>query len=194
MNYCNLKKAMSFAEKAHDDQKYDDKPYLFHLNMVVDILDRLGFNDEVTLSAAFLHDVVEDTPITLQDIEKEFGPNVAFIVQFCTDAQGESRDERKAETHRSVKKSLRDSSIPNPLKLKAISVKYADRIANVGYSITSNNERMLSMYIQEFSEFRRHYSIIYGIPDLYNQELIYGLDHMVAEKTIPNSLKDIIHA
>jgi (p)ppGpp synthase/HD superfamily hydrolase len=94
-------RARRYAENAHSAidhrRKYSGRPYVEHLERVArrvaDVTD-----DPLAIAAAWLHDVVEDTPATLHDIEREFGSAVAQLVAALTDVGPEcgNRDSRKA--------------------------------------------------------------------------------------------------
>src|SRR6187200_1170585 len=72
--------AYEVARDAHKDQvRRSGDPYIAHPLGVAVILADLGL-DDVTLAAALLHDAVEDTSVTLADLEQQFGPDVAAIV------------------------------------------------------------------------------------------------------------------
>ena len=77
-----VEKAITFASKAHEGQlrKGTDKPYILHPIETMILVMRLSYANEDLLAAAVLHDVVEDTPVTLRRVEKEFGPHVAALV------------------------------------------------------------------------------------------------------------------
>src|SRR3989339_1050182 len=77
-------KAYHFADNAHKGQmRYEGTPYITHLIETVKILSNLRV-DENTLIAAVLHDVSEDTSYSINDIQKEFGEHVAFLVNGVT--------------------------------------------------------------------------------------------------------------
>lgn len=81
-----INKAVTFAAKAHDGQYRrtgNKAPYISHCFQVGLILSRAGFSEEIVM-AGILHDIVEDTPVSLEDIENEFGENVASIVAGVT--------------------------------------------------------------------------------------------------------------
>ena len=80
-------KAASFARCAHADQrrKYNDRPYIQHPARVAGRVAAHPDATEVMAAAAFLHDVVEDTPYTLDEIVAEFGRDVARLVAELTD-------------------------------------------------------------------------------------------------------------
>ena len=79
-------KAASFARCAHAEQrrKYNDRPYIQHPARVAGRVAAHPDATEVMVAAAFLHDVVEDTPHTLDEIVAEFGPDVARLVAELT--------------------------------------------------------------------------------------------------------------
>jgi guanosine-3',5'-bis(diphosphate) 3'-pyrophosphohydrolase len=97
-------KAASFATWAHDGQrrKWGDEPYIMHPFRVVDILLGVGIDDENTLIAAFLHDVLEDCADKVKpvDIQNEFGVKVLVMVTTLTDPPKSmgNRKMRKAMT------------------------------------------------------------------------------------------------
>lgn len=88
--------ARRYATTAHAEmgqrRKYTDEPYIVHPAAVVELV-RSVTDNEVMLAAAWLHDTVEDTPTTLQDIESHFGEPVALLVSMLTDnAQPNARN------------------------------------------------------------------------------------------------------
>ncbi|RLL42069.1 bifunctional (p)ppGpp synthetase/guanosine-3',5'-bis(diphosphate) 3'-pyrophosphohydrolase [Oceanobacillus piezotolerans] len=97
-------KAKAFAIKAHFGQtrKNSNAPYITHPIRVAERLQQAGFRDEL-VSAGYLHDVAEDTPYTLEDIKKEFGPEVARIVAAHTEDKSKSWQERKQHTINTIK-------------------------------------------------------------------------------------------
>lgn len=80
-----LKAAYDFSAAAHEGQKRQTgEPYFIHPCAVVNILVDLGFDDVSTLVAAFLHDVLEDTPVTSDELEQKFGKEVLELVEGVT--------------------------------------------------------------------------------------------------------------
>ena len=79
-------KAIEFATKAHGDQvrKYCGSPYITHPIAVSKIVETVDHTEEM-LAAAVLHDVVEDTPVTIEEVAEEFGETVAELVSYLTD-------------------------------------------------------------------------------------------------------------
>ena len=139
--------ALLFATKSHSTQMYDsDKPYLFHLNLVGIVLSRFGFdfirNPNLHI-AALLHDTLEDTKTSYNELKTMFGENVAEIVYSVTDGKGRNREERHRNTYPELANNL-----------EAVVIKLADRIANVEYGIQTNNIKMFRKYRSEYGYFR----------------------------------------
>ena len=113
-----VKKAYELAEKAHKEQKRESgEPYIIHpLNVCMNLT--LFKADGATLCAGLLHDVVEDTKYTLEDIEKEFGPDVAHLVDGVTKISNLHFDSKEEATNANIRRiinSLNDdilASIP----------------------------------------------------------------------------------
>ncbi|TXB65612.1 HD domain-containing protein [Phaeodactylibacter luteus] len=83
-----LLKAAVFAAEQHQYQRragYDRLPYLNHLLKVAEILARFGETNETLLLAALFHDILEDTPVTQEELAQHYGANVAGIVAELTD-------------------------------------------------------------------------------------------------------------
>jgi len=137
--------AEEFANLIHTDsgKTYDKKPYITHCQEVVDILLANNVTDKSIIAAAYLHDVVEDCDVSLTTIEDIFGRKIRDLVYAVTDEPGANRKERKEKTYKKM------VEIEN-----AVKIKLADRIANVGHSIDSNNERMFRMYLNEAEDFK----------------------------------------
>ena len=81
-----LERAIRQAAKWHDGQhrKGSTLPYMVHPFAVAMILDRMGFAEDAVI-AGLLHDVVEDTEATLEQVETDFGPRVAELVGWCSE-------------------------------------------------------------------------------------------------------------
>ncbi len=138
--------ARSFALIAHGDQRYGEhRPYSYHLDQVVSHLQSFG---ETAMIIGYLHDVVEDTAITLPEIRAEFGDLVADCVNLLTDAPGSNRKERKAKTY--AKLALVSGSTE-----MALIVKTADRLANVMACIADEKLSLLKVYQEEHPAFKR---------------------------------------
>ncbi len=91
--------ARRFATEAHagagQRRKYTDEPYIVHPAAVAELV-RSVSHDEALLAAAWLHDTVEDTATTQQDIEAHFGQRVASLVEMLTDSTPTAAKNRAA--------------------------------------------------------------------------------------------------
>jgi (p)ppGpp synthase/HD superfamily hydrolase len=118
--------AVDFALKYHGDQRRPTgAPYLEHLLEAVEVLVRgAGVTDPEMLCAAVLHDVVEDTPATVEDVRARFGDRVAAMVGWVTKPEPAEGADRKAAKNAYLRH-LQDA--PDD----AIVVKLADRASNV---------------------------------------------------------------
>lgn len=117
---------------------------MFHLDKVAELVQPFGETAEVI---AYLHDVAEDTPVSIDEIRSEFGMFVADCVALLTDLPGATRKERKAKTY------ARMSAIQGPTEL-ALLVKTADRLANVRSCVADRKQSMWEMYKGEHPTFR----------------------------------------
>lgn len=140
-----LEKARAFAIKAHANQRYGNKPYLHHLEAVVANLAPYGEEAKVI---GYLHDVVEDTSVSLVEIESLFGPFVACCVSILTDEPGENRKERKIKTYQKMRQVTGKETL-------ALVVKAADRLANIEACIKDGKLDLLDMYKGEHMAFSR---------------------------------------
>ncbi len=138
-------KARDCALLHHGDQQYGHQPYVAHLDAVAALLEAYG---DVAVVIAYLHDVVEDTDVTMTDVEVEFGNFVASCVAILTDEPGVDRKERKSGTYAKM------AGVSGGLEL-ALVVKAADRLANVRACVADKNVRLLGVYRSEHEVFRR---------------------------------------
>ena len=90
----NVEQALRLATVAHAGQarRCSAVPYVEHAFAVAWILDRAGFEED-TVVAGLLHDVVEDTSVTLGEIASRFGPVVAEMVELCSERKTDERAE-----------------------------------------------------------------------------------------------------
>lgn len=139
-----LKKAKEFALKAHGQQLYGDKPYIVHLQAVVSHLECYG---ETAQIVGYLHDVVEDTEVSYNEVKELFGKFIADCVAIVTDEPGSNRGARKKKTYEKM------SKVSGDLEL-ALTVKAADRLANLQACLTDDNKKLLAMYKNEHPTFQ----------------------------------------
>lgn len=123
-------RASLFASLAHLDQKYGREPYFVHLQAVADMTIRLG-GDDVAEQVAWLHDVVEDTHVTIDSILENFGGVVAVAVKLLSKQEGQSYEE--------YIKLVRS----NPI---ALIVKKADTLCNLTQSTLQGNRKRIMKY------------------------------------------------
>ena len=125
-NYALINKAFAFAEEAHKTQKrYSGEPYLYHTFETACILADLGMGPR-TVAAGLLHDVIEDTPVTREELAKEFGENITKMVEGVTKL-GHVRykgGDRHIE-------SLRKFFVATSDDIRVIIIKLADRLHNM---------------------------------------------------------------
>jgi len=109
-----IKDARDYAIRAHGNQRYGKHPYIYHLDQVAELAMRIHRRNEFDISlvefvqAAYLHDVIEDTKVEIEEVEIEFGPHVRYLVANMTKFQGEDyfeyiRDLRNREVPRLLK-------------------------------------------------------------------------------------------
>ena len=92
-----IKKAAAFAEEAHAGvvRKGSGEPYFEHVERVAKAIEALGFPEHV-VAAAYLHDVVEDCPVSSEELAEKFGPEVAALVAEVTNPALEKLPGNKA--------------------------------------------------------------------------------------------------
>ncbi len=145
--------AKEYAEKCHTETNhfYDgDKPYMFHLEMVVKTAKEFdGLIPEqdrpIVFAGCYVHDTVEDTRITINNLRQATNSQVAELAYALTNEKGRNRAERANEKYY---KGIRQTKYATFIKL-------CDRIANVTYSIekSGTDKRMLQKYRDENEKF-----------------------------------------
>lgn len=166
--------ARAFAREKHATQMYGEHPFTYHLERVVGQLRKYGHEYDCLLAAGWLHDVVEDTPVTMQELADEFGTSVSLRVDAVTDVlvgpDGEALKNRRARQALTYAK-LRRISATYP---DVIELKLADRLANMEASLDGVNVQHLSMYLTEHPYFCRQIGQCGGDAKMWDR-----LDHLV---------------
>src|SRR5713101_5208233 len=122
-----VRKAYEFSQKQHSgQQRASGEPYLVHPLEVALVLAEMKM-DSVAVAAGLLHDSVEDTSVTVVDIRKEFGEQVAHIVEGVTKISAidfATREEQQAENLRKMMLAMVDD-------IRVVLIKLADRLHNM---------------------------------------------------------------
>src|SRR5436305_8954730 len=122
-----ITRAFEVARTAHEGQvRRSGDPYIQHPLAVAKILAELGL-DDITLSAALLHDSVEDTGVTLEEVAAEFGEDVAAIVDGVTKLDRVSFDSKEAQQAATMRKML----VAMAKDIRVLLIKLADRLHNM---------------------------------------------------------------
>lgn len=139
-----VQRAQGFATQAHQRinhrRKYTNAPYTDHLAATAKLVATVT-DDPATISAAWLHDAVEDTPVTIQDLQQEFGEEIARLVLELTDISTPS------EGNRATRKAI-DLNHLAAASPRAKTVKLADLINNCT-DVTKHDARFAVVYLQE---------------------------------------------
>lgn len=143
MNEALIDRARAFATEAHGSinhlRRYTGEPYIVHPIEVMEIVKTAERYTDEMLAAALLHDTVEDTPVTQADIEREFGPAVAALVEELTD--------QCHEGNRATRKAAEAARLAT-ISPDAQTVKLADLISNTG-TIVQYDSGFAMKYLRE---------------------------------------------
>ena len=127
LDLVRVRAAFELAARAHDGQKRKDgSPYVTHAVAAAEIIVEMDL-DEDSIIAALLHDVIEDTSMTHEDIQKQFGPSVADIVEGVTKLTRVNYTSREEEQMENMRKMLMAMS----KDIRVILIKLADRLHNM---------------------------------------------------------------
>jgi|GEM_PF-1432603 len=127
MHTTSVQRALKYAKKAHAGQKRTSgEPYHTHLVAVADLLEELGADAE-TLIAALLHDAVEDTAVTYDDLRREFGTTVSKLVEGVTKMEHVEHLDKSERNLYAIRKLFRAMG----KDIRVIFIKLADRMHNM---------------------------------------------------------------
>ncbi|REJ37683.1 MAG: phosphohydrolase [Bacillota bacterium] len=161
-----LSAAVEFAIRAHGGQtrKGKDVPYITHPLAVALSLARAGCAEDVVI-AGLLHDVVEDTSVTLEEVRDHFGPAVAEIVAACSEDKRLPWEERKAR--------MLETLTHAPLAVKLVAC--ADKLHNIR-DLRADYEQVGDRVWDRFNRGRQHQEWYYrGLLDAFAEEIRDGI-------------------
>jgi GTP pyrophosphokinase len=122
-----IERAYAVAREAHRDQvRRSGDAYITHPVGVAAVLADLGL-DDTTIAGALLHDAVEDTSVTLADLERDFGPEVAALVDGVTKLERVNFESKEAQQAATMRKML----VAMAKDLRVLLIKLADRLHNM---------------------------------------------------------------
>lgn len=192
----NLKKisaAYGFAKQAHQGQlRRSGEPYLVHPLRTVDILTNLHV-DEDTIVAALLHDVPEDTKITLAEIEKKFGKKTAYLVDGITKLSKVQYKEQMEQRH---VESLKKLFIHSAEDLRVILIKLADRLDNMRTLRFIADEKKRQRIARETLEIYVPIANLLGIGEVRMEmenlcfEHLYSLDYSNLKREVEENMEE----
>jgi len=184
-----ITKAYAWAAEAHAGQtRKSGEPYVTHPVAVATVVAELGL-DDATIVAALLHDTVEDTKLSLADIEAEFGADVAGIVDGVTKLDRIKFDSKEAQQAATIRKML----VAMAKDLRVLIIKLADRLHNMR-TIAAMPAWKQERTAQETLDIYAGLAHRLGMQDLKQQleDLAFAalhpkryaeIDHMVATRT-----------
>lgn len=188
-----IQKAYIFAATAHAGQvRLSGEPYLSHPLAVASFLADMGF-DEATIAAGLLHDTVEDTSVTIDDIVENFGDDVADIVDGVTKISRISFDNKEEAQAENIRKMILAMSHD----MSVIMVKLADRVHNMStldFQKAYKQKRIAQETMDIYAPLANRLGLYvimrkledlsfkYLRPDVYNLIVHWLDDHQVVEK------------
>ena len=189
LNPETLTKAYDFAVKAHADQKrHSGDPYVIHPVAVADILTELKL-DSATIATGLLHDTIEDTHATYNTIVKEFGAEVADLVDGVTKIsvlENQANTSTKAENFRKL-------ILATSKDIRVLLVKLADRLHNMRTIEAIDNIEKKERIARETMEIYAPLADRMGMNRIRDEleDLSFGVLNVKAKKMIKDRLDDI---
>jgi len=189
LNPETLSKAYTFALNAHKNQKRESgDPYLIHPIAVADILSDLKL-DSATIATGLLHDTIEDTKVTYKAVEKEFGKEVADLVDGVTKIS--ELEDRVIENSKA--ENIRKLILATSKDIRVLLVKLADRLHNMRTLNSISDEDRRKRIAKETMEIYAPLSDRMGmnhirdeLEDLSFQKLNPEARNLVAERLLIN--------
>ena len=189
LNPETLSKAYDFAVRAHADQKrHSGDPYVIHPVAVADILTELKL-DSATIATGLLHDTIEDTHATYNTIVKEFGTEVADLVDGVTKIsvlENQANTSTKAENFRKL-------ILATSKDIRVLLVKLADRLHNMRTIEAIDNNEKKERIAKETMEIYAPLADRMGMNRIRDEleDLSFGVLNTKAKKMIKDRLDDI---
>ena len=135
-----LRQALQFATIKHKGQLYGKQEFIIHPIATVGILEAVVPQDTSLLAAAYLHDTIEDTDTTYEDLREIFGQDVADLVKEVTKVKPEDN--------------TKSAYFPNLHTQRGIMLKFADRLSNLS-NMQDWNEQKKQWYLNKSKFWRR---------------------------------------
>ena len=189
LNSESLNKAYNFALDAHQDQKRDEGvPYIIHPVAVANILTELKL-DSATITTGLLHDTIEDTKVTYATVKKEFGEEVANLVDGVTKLsalEDKASENSKAENFRKL-------ILATSKDIRVLLVKIADRLHNMRTIKAIPKEEKRQRIAQETMEIYAPLADRMGMHRIRDEleDLSFEILNNEARKLIKNRLDEI---
>ncbi len=143
-NIDDIRRAYEFCKEAHGDQKrLSGEPFYMHPFSVACILVELGMDSE-SIEAALLHDVVEDTSVSLEQVTSDFGANVAELVDGVTKFGKMPRVTKEQQLNENVRKMM----MAMAKDIRVIIIKLADRLHNMRTIDAQTPEKQLQKSVE----------------------------------------------
>lgn len=159
--------ARDFAKIKHGEQKYGEHDYVYHLDNVYKIAQEFNLEFKY-LIAAYLHDVLEDTITTKEELKEKFGIWISEVV-WAVSGFGDGRKARKADMLAKIE-----------VFQDAILLKMIDRLANMREASKNGEAKLLQMYVDEIKDYDHLFSK--GNKDIYYEIKLFKDSELLVKK------------